>query len=167
MFNQNGDNYKKFITLEGEVSSIGMHPENYPLITTDEGTSYTLTGDWNQELESLKNASVKITGGLIKPKHPDTAGNLVVINYNILNPGLDVEKSWAAGLIKYSRAGYVLVGVDQIIYYLENYDEQEMRNNLKDTKAILLGEVEFVDNFTADLAIEGYKVLKYFDKDYE
>lgn len=61
-----------------------------------------------------------MTGALSAPKLAYTQGDLMVLKYTLLEPGYKMDKEWALGVLYASQEGPVLVGEDQVIYWLQN-----------------------------------------------
>ena len=147
--------FKEFKTLEGEISITGTDPILEVLLITEEA-NYTISGKLTNELKRLTGAKIRVTGGIDEARFPNTKNDIKAIEYKLLE--LDYE-SWVVGEIKHPKEGYVLIGEDQIIYNLEGFSESKIEEKLDSTKSILIGEVEFLNKFEAEIDIEGYKII--------
>mgnify|MGYP006293018519 CR=1 FL=1 len=152
------DNDTFYTTVEGKLFLSGAEPFVNLFLKVNQKTIYSLSGEDISELKNLSGATIRITGLVKDPRVPRSSGDLEVIKYFVIKPKDNLNSDWAIGRVFSSDSGYILIGQNQVIYKLNNFQDLDLEKYVQ-AKMLLFGDIEYFNQFYAEVDIEGYNVI--------
>lgn len=144
-------------TLEGKISTAGNPPLTYTLLT-ENNEQYSISGDLEEQLANLDGSMVRVTAYINKAKHPQTANDLEVIDFSILDPGFD-ERPVINGKIYSSNSRYFILSEEQVIYFIQNAAALDLKKAVSENKSIIAaGPIDHYQKYKAEIYVESFKV---------